>query len=88
VALFVDGCFWHGCPEHGTTPRSNSDYWAPKLAGNVARDRDTDRKLADLGWTVIRAWEHEAPEEVAGRVGDAVAAVLAATAALDAKRVD
>ena len=77
VALFVDGCFWHRCPEHGNIPRANSDYWAPKLAGNVARDRYTDRALTELGWTVIRAWEHEAPPAVADRVANAVAGALA-----------
>src|SRR3954447_14965887 len=68
VAVFIDGCFWHRCPEHGNSPRANSDYWTPKLDRNVARDRDTDRRLAALGWTVIRAWEHESPESVADRV--------------------
>lgn len=77
VALFVDGCFWHCCPEHGTTPRANSDYWAPKLAGNIARDRDTDRSLAALGWTVVRAWEHDPPELIAERVADAVSSAIA-----------
>ena len=55
VAVFVDGCFWHGCPEHGTQPMSNASWWAAKLAANVDRDRDTDRCLASLGWTVIRS---------------------------------
>jgi DNA mismatch endonuclease (patch repair protein) len=68
VAVFVDGCFWHRCPEHGTSPRANSSYWGPKLERNVARDRDTDEQLAALGWTVIRAWEHESPELIADRV--------------------
>ena len=77
VALFVDGCFWHCCPEHGTTPRANSEYWAPKLASNVARDRETDRKLAALGWTVVRAWEHDPPNVIADRVAGAVSAALA-----------
>jgi DNA mismatch endonuclease, patch repair protein len=68
VAVFLDGCFWHGCPEHGRAPRVNSAYWGPKLAHNVARDRDTDRQLAGLGWEVVRAWEHEDPVAVADRV--------------------
>lgn len=59
VAVFVDGCFWHGCPEHGTDPRSNSEWWKTKLAANKARDRDTDRLLNGLGWAVVRVWEHE-----------------------------
>lgn len=68
VALFIDGCYWHRCPDHGTSPRANSKYWGPKLDRNVARDRDTDTQLAALGWIVVRAWEHEAPSDVAGRV--------------------
>ncbi|QKE83184.1 very short patch repair endonuclease [Arthrobacter sp. NEB 688] len=68
VAVFVDGCFWHGCPEHGTRPRANSEWWAKKLTANQARDRDTDRLLVDLGWHVIRVWEHEAPQAAADRI--------------------
>jgi DNA mismatch endonuclease, patch repair protein len=78
VVLYVDGCFWHRCPEHGTSPRANSSYWGPKLDRNVARDRDTDRQLAALGWTVVRAWEHEQPDLVADRVESAVLARIAA----------
>lgn len=72
VAVYIDGCFWHGCPVHGNQPRANSAYWAPKLAGNRQRDTNTDRHLADAGWTVIRAWEHEDPQLVAARVQRAV----------------
>jgi DNA mismatch endonuclease (patch repair protein) len=68
VAVFVDGCFWHGCPTHGTTPATNASYWTPKLARNVARDRETDRIAASQGWTVIRVWEHEPPEAAADRI--------------------
>src|SRR5690349_14645601 len=64
VAVFVDGCFWHRCPVHGTDPVANSSYWASKLDRNVARDRDTDLQLITLGWVVIRAWEHEEPHAV------------------------
>jgi DNA mismatch endonuclease (patch repair protein) len=71
VVLFVDGCFWHSCPIHGVVPKSNRAYWEPKLARNVARDRDTDRRLRALGWHVIRAWEHEDPEQVAAAVAQA-----------------
>ena len=71
VVVFVDGCFWHRCPQHATSPRHNGDWWQAKLDANVARDRATDRRLADAGWRVVRSWEHEAPE-------DAVAAVTAA----------
>lgn len=59
VAVFVDGCFWHRCPEHGNVPKANADYWAPKLARNVERDRETDRLLRKAGWRVVRVWEHE-----------------------------
>lgn len=72
VAVFVDGCLWHGCPEHVTTIKTNADYWGPKIARNVARDRDTDRRLEEAGWTALRAWEHEDPSEVADRVEAAV----------------
>jgi len=72
VAVFVDGCFWHACPEHGTTPKANAWYWVPKLARNVLRDNDTDRRLAEAGWAVVRVWEHEDPEEAAARVEAAV----------------
>ncbi|MGD8200675.1 very short patch repair endonuclease [Ornithinimicrobium sp. W1679] len=59
LAVFVDGCFWHGCPEHGTQPRANGQWWAAKLAANQARDADTDRLLGEAGWSVLRIWEHE-----------------------------
>lgn len=72
VAVFIDGCFWHGCPQHGRTPRSNQAYWRLKLEGNMARDRKTTQRLEAAGWTVIRVWEHEAPEAVAQRVRDAL----------------
>ncbi|TQL70286.1 T/G mismatch-specific endonuclease [Nocardioides albertanoniae] len=71
LAVFVDGCFWHGCPEHGTKPRSNSEWWLTKLAANKARDEDTDLLLGQIGWTVIRIWEHESPDSAANRI-DAV----------------
>lgn len=59
VAVFVDGCFWHGCPEHGRKPVNNAAWWVLKLEGNVARDRDTDARLQAQGWTVLRFWAHE-----------------------------
>lgn len=68
VAVFVDGCFWHGCPEHGTQPRANSDWWTTKLAANRARDVDTDRLLHEAGWRVIRIWEHETVATAVERV--------------------
>ena len=70
VAVYVDGCFWHSCPIHATKPRNNAQWWADKLAANVARDRDTDRRLIDEGWRVVRIWEHEDPTVAADRVED------------------
>ena len=66
--MFVDGCFWHCCPEHGTVPKSNEDYWIPKLKQNVERDRATDRGLREAGWQVLRFWEHVSPEEAKAEV--------------------
>lgn len=59
VAVFVDGCFWHSCPQHASVPASNRQWWVDKLKGNVDRDRDTDNRLREQGWTVLRFWEHE-----------------------------
>lgn len=64
VAVFVDGCFWHGCPEHGTKPTFNSEWWAVKLTANRARDADTTAHLGAVGWRVVRTWEHRTPEEM------------------------
>ena len=72
LAVFVDGCFWHCCPIHGTQPKANTDYWRPKLERNAVRDRAVDRALTEAGWVVLRAWEHEDPEAVAKRVGHAL----------------
>lgn len=71
VAVFVDGCFWHSCPTHGTRPTRNADYWLPKLERNVERDREQDAVLAASGWTVVRIWEHEPADSAAERVADA-----------------
>lgn len=68
VAIYVDGCFWHGCPDHGTMPKANADFWGPKLARNKERDREIDGALAAEGWTVVRVWEHEDPVAAADRV--------------------
>jgi DNA mismatch endonuclease (patch repair protein) len=73
VAVFVDGCFWHACPEHGSKPANNEWYWEPKLRRNVERDRAADAALSAAGWDVVRIWEHEPLEA-------AVTAVLAALA--------
>lgn len=59
VAVFVDGCFWHGCPLHGTRPKTNARFWADKIERNKLRDADVDRRLKELGWQSIRVWEHE-----------------------------
>ena len=72
VAVFVDGCFWHRCPEHGSEPRANSDYWTPKLDRNVERDEETNSALKAAGWKVIRIWEHEGATRAAKRVARAV----------------
>ncbi|MGK2242490.1 MAG: DNA mismatch endonuclease (patch repair protein) [Rhodococcus sp. (in: high G+C Gram-positive bacteria)] len=72
VAVFVDGCFWHSCPQHATFPKNNAQWWTDKLAANVVRDRDTDARLAEQGWTVIRIWEHEDPLVAAERVQKAL----------------
>jgi DNA mismatch endonuclease (patch repair protein) len=68
IAVFVDGCFWHSCPEHATRPVSNAEWWSEKLARNVARDRDTDERLASAGWTVLRFWEHTDPVSAADAI--------------------
>lgn len=73
VAVFIDGCFWHGCPEHYRRPSKNAEYWTAKVANNSSRDQEVDALLVARGWTVIRAWEHELPLEVAERVVAAVA---------------
>jgi DNA mismatch endonuclease (patch repair protein) len=73
VAVFVDGCFWHGCPEHGRRRFDvNGWYWPDKIARNVRRDAETNALLAEAGWLVVRAWEHEDPAEVAAGVAEAV----------------
>lgn len=66
TALFVDSCFWHGCPEHCRMPRSNTDYWTNKIARNRTRDLDVTQRLQDDGWTVIRVWEHELHDDFQG----------------------
>ncbi|HEX7162963.1 MAG TPA: very short patch repair endonuclease [Trebonia sp.] len=72
VAVFVDGCFWHACPDHGSKPKNNDWYWSPKLAKNVERDRAADEALAQAGWTVVRLWEHVPLAEAITLVIDAV----------------
>jgi DNA mismatch endonuclease (patch repair protein) len=72
LAVFVDGCFWHRCPLHGTLPKSNGSWWRTKLSANVDRDRDTDARLVAAGWHVLRFWEHEDMTLAAARVKGAV----------------
>lgn len=67
-ALFIDGCFWHGCPEHYVRPRSRNDFWDRKLSENVLRDRRQTRHLEEVGWTALRVWEHEVREDPEGVV--------------------
>ncbi|MCO1616640.1 very short patch repair endonuclease [Micromonospora sp. CPM1] len=75
VAVFVDGCFWHGCPEHYRPSNRNSEFWSNKIEGNRDRDAQTDEKLAAAGWTVIRVWEHDDPHQAASRIAQAVLAL-------------
>lgn len=72
VAVFVDGCFWHGCPLHATWPKENAGFWRAKIEANRARDADTTRRLRELGWEVIRVWSHEDPVEAARLISDRV----------------
>jgi DNA mismatch endonuclease (patch repair protein) len=72
TAVFVDGCFWHVCPEHGRQPRTNEWYWSPKLQRNVERDAAVNAVLAEAGWRVVRIWEHEALDAAVGAVTDAL----------------
>ena len=72
VAVFVDGCFWHSCPAHGTLPNANAGWWAAKLATNRRRDADTDVRLRGAGWAVVRVWEHESPAQAAKRIAEVV----------------
>jgi DNA mismatch endonuclease (patch repair protein) len=81
VAVYVDGCFWHSCPEHGTSPKANAEWWESKLQRNRERDAETDRLLREHGWEVVRIWEHEDPTEAADRVEQLVRARLTRRAA-------
>lgn len=72
VAVLIDGCFWHGCPQHATQPKANAEWWRSKLDRNMARDRETTEHLLAAGWTVLRFWEHTPAEEIAATVRAAV----------------
>ena len=76
VAVFVDGCFWHGCPRHVSRPRNNASLWCDKLARTRQRDSETNRVLREHGWSVVRAWSHDDPQLVAGRVRLAISKAL------------
>ena len=68
VAVFVDGCFWHGCPTHGTWPKANAAWWREKIEGNRRRDEDTDARLNEAGWVVVRLWAHDDASQAARRI--------------------
>ncbi|MFF9910170.1 very short patch repair endonuclease [Streptomyces sp. NPDC013457] len=72
VAVLIDGCFWHGCPQHATQPKSNAEWWRQKLDRNMTRDAETTEHLTSAGWEVLRFWEHEDPKDVALRVATVV----------------
>lgn len=68
VAVFVDGCFWHGCPLHGTQAKANAGFWREKIERNRERDTDTNRRLIEAGWIVVRIWEHDDPASAASKI--------------------
>jgi len=72
--VFVDGCFWHGCPQHATWPKKNADWWREKIEGNRRRDADTDARLKEAGWLPIRVWAHEDPQVAAANIARIVRA--------------
>jgi len=72
IAVFVDGCFWHGCPEHATWPKQNAAFWREKIEANRQRDADTNARLRDIGWTALRFWSHESPVKAAKKVARVV----------------
>jgi DNA mismatch endonuclease (patch repair protein) len=73
IAIFVDGCFWHGCPVHATWPKQNAEFWRQKIETNRLRDADTNSRLLDVGWTVLRFWEHQSPTQAADAIAQTVA---------------
>ena len=70
IAVFIDGCFWHGCPDHFVAPKSNIDYWDPKIQRNRDRDLATNAALASAGWLVLRFWAHDRPEDIAANIAE------------------
>ena len=85
VAVFVDGCFWHGCPEHATWPRTNAAFWREKIETNRRRDAETDARLLAAGWVVVRVWEHEQAEVAAQTVAALIAERLCSPTAGNAR---
>lgn len=83
MAIFVDGCFWHGCPQHYVPPRANPDYWAAKVESNRRRDQDSAERLAADGWRVLRFWEHESPTDVVSRIEQALGSAPHAGAGIE-----
>ncbi|MEO6080890.1 MAG: very short patch repair endonuclease [Steroidobacteraceae bacterium] len=77
VAVFVDGCFWHGCPIHATWPKGNAEFWRAKIVANQARDKDTNKRLCAAGWKILRVWAHEPPKQAANRITKSVAKLRA-----------
>ncbi|GAA1830260.1 very short patch repair endonuclease [Agromyces salentinus] len=86
VAIFLDGCFWHGCPTHYTVPKANAAYWAHKVAANVDRDAETTRLLTEAGWSVLRFWEHRPADEVVAEIVNELNRVTAESGAISPVR--
>ncbi len=82
LVVFLDGCFWHGCPACGHLPKANRGWWAAKLAANTARDRRADAVLTGLGWRVLRFWEHEDPDNIVDAICEALGRVPAGQTAV------
>lgn len=85
IAVFVDGCFWHGCPVHATWPKQNAEFWRQKIEANRRRDVDTNEKLRAIGWNVLRFWEHESPSSAAETIVQLVDMTRAARLKKDKK---
>lgn len=80
IAVFIDGCFWHGCPDHASWPKQNAEFWRQKIEANRLRDLDTNERLRSKGWTILRFWEHESPIKAAEIVAQTVIMVRRITA--------
>ena len=86
LAVFIDVCFWHGCPDHGTWPKTNAQWWQEKIETNIQRDLDTDERLRGLGWNVVRVWEHEEIGGVIDRIRRAHEHALATASRIDPRQ--